>query len=95
MYGIGGKSCNRTLAAPESWADSDGSEAACSGNLCTYAVDERSCNKALHAGHRGVRYGETRCTAIALWRDAVRSGYIHVRYTSRTMRTAAVYNTVG
>ena len=56
-YGIGEKSCN-------SWSDSDGSQAARSGNLCTYAVDEKSRNKALHAGHRCVRYGETRREAI-------------------------------
>ena len=64
VYGIGGKSCNRTPAAPESWAESDESQAARSGNLCTYAADEKSCNKALHAGHRGVRYGKTRRAAI-------------------------------
>ena len=64
VYGIGGKSCNRTPAAPESWAESDGLQAAPSGNLCPYVADEKSCNKALHAGHRGIHYGETRRAAI-------------------------------
>ena len=63
-YGIGGKSCNRTPAAAESWAESDGLQTACSRNLCTYAAGEKSCNEALHAGHRGVCYGET-------WRAAI------------------------
>ena len=44
-YGIGGKSCNRTPAAPESWANSDRSQAAHSGNLCTYVTTFHSiCN---------------------------------------------------
>ena len=49
---------------PESWTESDGSQAVRSANLCTYAADEESCNKALHVGQRGVRYGET-------WRAAI------------------------
>ena len=64
VYGIGGKSCNSTPAAPESWVESDGSQAARSENLCTYAADEKSCNKALHAGHCGICYGETRRAVI-------------------------------
>ena len=59
-YGIGGKSCNRTLAALESCAESDGSQATRSGNLCTYAVDEKSCNRALDADRRGVRRRDAR-----------------------------------
>ena len=82
VYDIGGKSCNRTLAAPESRAKSK-SQAACSGNLCTYAADGKSCNKALHAGHRAAyvmaRRGAQRlCKAI---RGGRGSGYS--RYAAR------------
>ena len=64
VYGIRGKSSNRTPAAPESWVESDRLQAAHSGNLFTYAADEKSRNKALHAGHCGIHYGEMRHVVI-------------------------------
>ena len=93
-YGIGGKSCNRTPAAPESWAESDGSQAASSGNLCTYAVDEKSCNRALHADRRGVRRRDAR--GAQRLRKAIRGGgrgSVATRRWSRTTRSG--YGMVG
>ena len=85
-YGIGGKSCNRTPAALESCAESDGSQAARSGNLCTYAVDEKSCNRALDADRRGVRRRDAR--GAQRLRKAIRGGPARPRKRRYAARVA-------
>ena len=69
------------------------SQAARSGNLCTYAVDEKSCNRALHADRRGVRRRDAR--GAQQLRKAIRGGRgsVATRRGSRTARSG--YGMVG